>query len=108
MNPSWLHDPTLVAAALASATPFVSFALILVLFRPNRRLAAGISIAAITVSLGSALFLLVRHWHLTEPIQYAGKWLISGDIFIPFGFLLDQLSLLMLTIVAVISFLVQV
>jgi len=108
MNPSWLHDPTLVAAALASATPFVSFALILVLFRPNRRLAAGISIAAITVSLASALFLLVRHWHLTEPIQYTGKWLISGDIFIPFGFLLDPLSLLMLTIVAVISFLVQV
>jgi len=108
MNPSWLHDPTLLAAALASATPFVAFALILVLFRLHRRLAAGISIAAITTSLASALFLLVRHWDLTEPIQYTGKWLISGDIFIPFGFLLDPLSLLMLTIVAVISFLVQV
>jgi len=108
MISSWLQDPTLIAATLAALTPFAAFVLIMVLFRPYRSLAAGISIAAITVSLASALFLLVRHWHIERPIQYAGKWLISGDIFIPFGFLLDPLSLLMLTIVATISFLVQV
>jgi NADH-quinone oxidoreductase subunit L len=52
--------------------------------------------------------LLARHWHLENPIQYLGRWLVSGDITIPFGFLLDQASLLMLTIVATISFLVQI
>jgi NADH-quinone oxidoreductase subunit L len=108
MISSWLQDPTLVAATLAALTPFVAFALIMVLFRPYRSLAAGISITAITVSLVSALFLLVSHWDLKEPLEYTGKWLISGNMSIPFGFFLDPLSLLMLTIVAVISFLVQV
>jgi len=108
MTSSWFQDPTLLAAALAALLPFVTFALIMIFTRPHPKLSAALSIAAVSVSLICALFLLGSHWHLEKPIQYSARWMISGDIYIPFGFLLDQLSLLMLTIVATISFLVQV
>ena len=45
---------------------------------------------------------------MNAPLQYTGQWVISGKIDIPFGFLLDPVSILMLLIVAVITFLVQV
>ncbi len=102
------HDFTLVVTALATMLPFVAFLVIMLFTRNHRGLSAGLSIGAITVSLLSAIILLARHWHLEGPIQYLGRWLVSGDINVPFGFLLDQASLLMLTIVATISFLVQI
>jgi NADH-quinone oxidoreductase subunit L len=108
MISSWIHDPTLVAVTLATFLPFVSMVLIIVFTRPNQKLSSGISLTAVSLSLICALSLLIRYWHLSEPIQYSGKWLVSGNVHISFGFLLDHLSLLMLTIVAVISFLVQV
>jgi NADH-quinone oxidoreductase subunit L len=102
------RDLTLIATTLATMLPFVAFVVIMVLTRSHRGLSAGLSIGAITVSLLSAVFLLARHWQMEAPIQYLGRWLVSGDIHIPFGFLLDQASLLMLAIVTTISFLVQV
>ena len=101
-------DPSLTGALLATMLPFVAFLLIMIFTRANPRLSAGLSIAAISVSLLSAVPLLARHWHLEAPIEYLGRWMVSGDITIPFGFLLDQTSLLMLCVVAAISFLVQV
>ncbi len=88
--------------------PFVAFVLIMIFTRAHARLSAGLSIAAVTVSLLSAILLLVRHWNLETPIEYVGRWVVSGNITIPFGFLLDQTSLLMFCVVAAISFLVQV
>ncbi|MGE5259179.1 MAG: NADH-quinone oxidoreductase subunit L [Hyphomicrobiales bacterium] len=108
MNAAWIQDPNLVAAALSALTPFAAFALIMVFTRPHARLSAVISIAAVGVSLSSAVFLLVRNWSLPAPLQITGRWLISDGFSLPFGFLLDPLSLLMLTIVATISCLVQV
>jgi NADH-quinone oxidoreductase subunit L len=108
MTSSWFQDPTLLAAMLGALLPFVSFAVIMVFTRPYPKLSASISVAAVSVSLICALSLLGRHWHLEQPIQYTAKWLVSGNLYVPFGFMLDQLSLLMLTIVAGISFLVQV
>jgi NADH-quinone oxidoreductase subunit L len=108
MTSSWFQDPTLLAAMLGALLPFVSFAVIMVFTRPYPKLSATISVAAVSVSLICALSLLGRHWHLEQPIQYTAKWLVSGNLYVPFGFMLDQLSLLMLTIVAGISFLVQV
>jgi NADH-quinone oxidoreductase subunit L len=101
-------DPTLMASTLATLVPFVSFVLIMVFTRRYARLSAGLSIAAIMLSSVCALFLFIRHRHLEVPIQYTGRWLVSGDIVIPFGFLLDPTSLLMLVVVAVICSLVQV
>jgi NADH-quinone oxidoreductase subunit L len=108
MTSSWFQDPTLLAAMLGALLPFVSFVLIIVFTRPYPKLSATISVAAVSVSVICALSLLGRHWHLEHPIQYTTKWLVSGELYVPFGFMLDQLSLLMFTIVAVISFLVQV
>jgi NADH-quinone oxidoreductase subunit L len=108
MTSFWFHDPTLLAAMLGALLPFVSFVLIMVFTRPYPKLSATISVAAVSVSLICALSLLGRHWHLEQPIQYTARWLVSGELYVPFGFMLDQLSLLMLTIVAGISFLVQV
>ena len=93
---------------LATLLPFMAFILIMVFTRRYPRLSAGLSIAAISISLISAVFLLVRHWHLQTPLEYTGRWMLSGDIIVPFGYLLDQTSLLMLSVVATISFLVQV
>jgi NADH-quinone oxidoreductase subunit L len=108
MTPFWTEDTTLLAAIAATMLPFVSFVLIMVMTRSRPRLSAGLALGAVTVSLGCALFLLVRHWEMKIPIQYTASWLHSGNIQVPMGFLLDPVSLLMLTVVAVISFLIQV
>ncbi|UCG07412.1 MAG: NADH-quinone oxidoreductase subunit L, partial [Desulfobacterales bacterium] len=108
MTATWFQDPALTAALLATMLPFVAFILIMIFARVYPRLSAGLSIAAVTVSLLSAVLLLARHWQLETPIEYVGRWVVSGDITIPFGFLLDQTSLLMFCVVAAISFLVQV
>jgi NADH-quinone oxidoreductase subunit L len=105
---TWLQDPSLTAAILTTGLPFVSFLLIIIFTRDRRRLSGGIAITAVTGSLAGAVFLLGRHWGMSEPIHFTTRWLIAGDIYIPFGFLLDPVSLLMLSLVAAISFLVQV
>ena len=101
-------EPTLLAATLASLMPFVAFVVIMVFTRRYARFSAAFSIAAITLSLVCSLYLFIRHGHLESPIQYTGRWLVSGDIIVPFGFLVDPTSVLMLVVVAVICFLVQV
>jgi len=70
--------------------PFVAFVVIMVFARNHRGISAGLSIGAVTVSLLCALSLLARHWHLETPLQYLGRWLVSGDISIPFGSRPDQ------------------
>jgi NADH-quinone oxidoreductase subunit L len=97
-----------MAAILTTWLPFISFLLIIVFTRDHRRLSGGIAIAAVGGSLAGAVFLLARHWGATQPIHYDSRWLIAGDLSIPFGFLLDPVSLLMLLLVAAISLLVQV
>jgi NADH-quinone oxidoreductase subunit L len=97
-----------MAATLSTGLPFIAFVLIIVFTRDHPRLSGGLAIGAVAVSLTGAVFLLARHWSAQEPIQYAARWLVASHIRIPFGFLLDPLSLLMLTLVAAISLLVQV
>ena len=104
---SWLQDPSL-AATLATWLPFISFLLILIFTREHRRLSGGIAVAAVAGSLAGALFLLIRHWGDAQPIQYSARWVVAGSLSIPFGYLLDAVSLTMLFLVAGISLLVQV
>ena len=103
-----LPAPTLWAAATASFLPFLAFGLIMVFFLKKPKWAAGIAITAISGALTSALVLLARHWGMTAPAEWSVSWAVSGDVLIPFGFLVDPLGLLMLVIVTVICFLVQV
>ena len=60
MHTAWTQDATLLAAILATLLPFVAFVLIMVVMWSCPRLSAGLSIAAVTVSLGCAVFLLSR------------------------------------------------
>ena len=105
---SLLQEPTLLAAALVTLLPLFSFVLVMLFTRGYPRVSAALSIGAVSGSLAGAVLLILRHWHFQEPIQVTGKWLISGELHIPFGFLLDPVSLLMLTLVAFISLLVQI
>jgi NADH-quinone oxidoreductase subunit L len=105
MTSSGINDPTLIAAMLTTLLPFVAFVLIMVFTRAYPRFSAGLSILAVALSFFSALFLLIRHWGLVSPLQYTFRWVVSGDIQIPFGYLLDPVSLLMLVVVTGISFL---
>ena len=108
MTPSGLNDPTLIAAMVTTLLPFVAFVLIMVFTRAYPRFSAGLSITAVAISFIGALFLLTEHWGMVSPLQFTFRWVVSGDIRIPFGYLLDPVSLLMLVVVAGISFLVQV
>jgi len=99
---------TTALALLGTQLPAAIFGLILVFTRRHARLSAGLSIAAVSVTLLCAVGLLVRHWNPVEPIRFTVRWVASGDIEILFGYFLDPASLLMLTTVAVICFLVQV
>ena len=108
MTSTWTQDPALLTATLTTLLPLVAFISIMVFTRAYPILSAGLSIAAVAISLGGAIFLIVAGWHLETPVQYLAQWIVSGDIKVPFGFLLDQTSLLMLAVVAAISLLVQV
>jgi NADH-quinone oxidoreductase subunit L len=101
-------DTTLLAAILATGLPFAAFVIILLFTRRRPQLSAGISIAAISISVAGAAFLLLTHWGLSRPLEYSGLWVACGELSIRFGFLVDPLSLLMLAVVAGICFLVQV
>ena len=108
MTLTLIKDLTFVTAAMTSLFPFCAFVLIILFARSRPNLSAGLSIGAVTGSLAGAIFLLVRYRHLETPIQYTGKWIVSGDITVPVGILLDPLSLLMLTIVTFICLIIQI
>lgn len=106
---TWLFkDPVLAAACIATWLPFLSMATILIFTRHNQRLSATISIGSIATSWLCALYLIVKLFHAGVPIQYETPWAMTPDIYIPFGYLLDPHSLLMLLIVATIALLVQI
>lgn len=104
----FMKDPVLLAVALGTSLPFLSMAAILIFTRLDPKLSVRISISSVGVSLGSALYLLSTLWCAGSALEYKTTWLIADGIVLPFGYLLDPLSLLMFTIVAVIAFLVQV
>jgi NADH-quinone oxidoreductase subunit L len=108
MVESGLVVPTLALVILATVLPAAAFAVIMIFLRHHPRWAAGVSITAVSVSLVGALWLMIRYWHIEAPIEYTVRWVVSGDLYIPFGFLLDPVSLLMLLVVVAICFLVQV
>ncbi|MEM5788664.1 MAG: NADH-quinone oxidoreductase subunit L [Syntrophobacteraceae bacterium] len=99
---------TLALLLTATFLPLVAFLTIIVLTRSQPRLSSLLSIGTISISLVCAVALLVMHWKTAVPVQFTFRMLASSGVDIPFGFLLDSLSMLMLVIVATISFLVQV
>ena len=103
-----IPDSTLTLAALVTWLPFAAFVTIMLWTRGRARLSATLSLAAVTVALAGAVTLLARHWETGQALEVTTTWLVGGEATVRVGFLLDPLSLLMLVIVAAISFLVQV
>ncbi|RJQ84033.1 MAG: NADH-quinone oxidoreductase subunit L [Desulfobacteraceae bacterium] len=108
MSPSLYHHAVHWAALAALLLPLSAFGLIMLATRRYARLSAGIAIASSGGAMSGGLFLLIVLRDLKEPLQVTYTWMVSGDFHMTFGYLLDPLSLLMLIIVAAISFLVQV
>ena len=102
------NNPNCLAAAITSAVPLICFLIIFVFTRNNHKLSYWISLTGAAACMLAGWYLLFHNWGITQPIIFTEWWLVSGDfIRIPFGFLLDPLSLIMLNIVVTIVFLVQ-
>lgn len=96
---------TLWAAPVA---PFIAFLLVMVFFRCCKAASAAISISAVTLSLLCAVYIMGQYWQSQAPILHELTWMVSGNLKIPLGLMIDPLSRLMLVIVTVICLLVQV
>jgi NADH-quinone oxidoreductase subunit L len=98
-------------ALLAIGAPFTAFALIGAFpwIRRTGKGAAGLSIAAISLSLVSALFLLTRYLQHPEPQTLSYVFAPFSTVSpITFGILVDGLAVAMLVVVTVVAWVVQV
>ncbi len=102
----FFRDPVLFATVVGTCLPFLSMVVILLFTRPNQRLSAQISVGSISISVICAIFLMVKFFG-HGALRYETLWFTSGNLHVTFGYYLDPLSLLMLTIVAVVACLVQ-
>ena len=98
---------TLWMAWIVAVLPLISFVAIMIFLRHRPKTSAAVSISAVTVSFIGSLVMLIRHWHMTVPMSFSVRWMISGHLSVPLGILIDPLRLLMLVIVSLISLLVQ-
>jgi NADH-quinone oxidoreductase subunit L len=99
------------ACCLIMLLPLLSFALIMIFTWRNPKLSLAISLTCITIPMILAwtlFFKLQGAVSLTQPIIRQFNWLVSDTVLVPFGFLLDPVSLLMLVIVGTITWLIQV
>ncbi len=97
-----MSGPTLALALLL--TPLASALLTAVFFRRSPAIGRALSLtaAALIVAFGSLLIFA------TEPFTVKAEWLAIGPLTIELGFLVDDLSKLMLFVVAFIGFLIHV
>jgi NADH-quinone oxidoreductase subunit L len=106
--PESIQGFSLWAIWAAPAAPFIAFLLIMVFFRHFKAASAAISISAVSLSLFCAVFIMIQYRQAEVPILHEMTWMMSGNLKIPLGLMIDPLSRLMLVIVTVIAFLVQV
>ncbi len=101
-------DPVLLATVVGTSLPFLSMAVILIFTRHNPMLSSRISVTSIVVAAVCALLNLAKVAGASHPFRFETAWMSSGNFHLTFGYYLDPLSALMLTIVAVIACLVQI
>jgi NADH-quinone oxidoreductase subunit L len=100
-------DPVLLACLATVFLPLTAFALIMIFTWRRASLSLAISLVASTIPLIIAWTFFFK-LDVAKPIIYNFNWLVSDTVKVPFGFLLDPTSLIMLVIVASISWLVQI
>ncbi len=77
--------------------------------KPKLSLAISLICSTIPLILAWTLFFKLQGGvSLAQPIIRQFNWLVSDTVVVPFGFLLDPVSLLMLCIVATIAWLIQI
>jgi NADH-quinone oxidoreductase subunit L len=103
-------DPIFLACVAIVTLPLLAFALIMIFTWRQPRLSLAISLICNTIPLILAwvLFIKLQGVSLVQPIIRQVNWLVSDTVVVHFGFLLDPVSLLMLAIVATISWLIQI
>src|SRR5215469_16284716 len=78
--------------------PLLAAGLITLFTHQDRKLSAGLSIAAvITAFVLSTIFIGANHW--SPARESAGSWLWVGNFHVDFGLRFDPLSLLMMLVV---------
>ncbi|MBI2095549.1 MAG: NADH-quinone oxidoreductase subunit L [Candidatus Omnitrophica bacterium] len=92
-------DPRLLPWIVLFA-PFLASVLICLFSMKSPRLASGLAVAGILVSLaGSAALFLHHSAHGGLPAERSFPWIEIAGLSVDFGFLIDRLSLLMLLVV---------
>ena len=98
----------MLAAVLVPLFPLAAFVLAISLARRRPVASAALSIAAVALSLGLSVWLLLGQLAFPSPIQADLPWLAAGIVHIDMGILVDPLASLMLVIVTAVSLLVQI
>ena len=82
-------------------SPLIAAAVILLVGMPRPKLSAALAVTGLLISLSCAvsLFLSALHGSLALPLDVTVTWLGLPDLHVPFGVLIDRLSLLMSLVV---------
>ncbi|MBU1740739.1 MAG: NADH-quinone oxidoreductase subunit L, partial [Proteobacteria bacterium] len=101
-------DTNIALTFICVALPVISFGLIMLVFRYWPKVSLAVSLICSTVPMILSVYLLAANWGLSVPLEATTYWLFSAHVKVPFGLYLDPLSLLMLCIVCIVSWLIQV
>ena len=92
---------------------FLGFAINIVGGRSwSNRVAGWVGVSFVAAAFADALWVASRYWQLAtgnrQLVESLGTWIQAGSLTIPFGFQLDQLSLVMLLIVTGVGLLIHI
>ncbi|MHB1260700.1 MAG: NADH-quinone oxidoreductase subunit L [Thermoplasmatota archaeon] len=100
-------DSELIAATLVIGLPLVASLAIFLSGKTMWRGGGAIAIAAVTGSLLASLYLFYNHiLNGAEVVDYSGAWFHVGGYAFTVGFLLDNLSVWLATLVSLLSLLI--
>ncbi len=100
-------NPFFLGCTLSLVLSLSAFGLIMIFTWRRPKLSLAISLTVSTICLIIAWLTFIKLSALKEPLILSVDWMMSDQIRVPFGFLLDPTSLLMFVIVATISWLIQ-
>ena len=97
-------------AWLIPVLPFLAFAIIGICFNKKPKIAATISIGAISIGCLLSLMIAFQVFSSSEiiTVEYAARWLDLTGLTINMGILIDPLAAVMLIVVTVVALLVQI
>src|SRR4030042_301573 len=103
-------DSIFYACLAVVSLPLLAFAVIMIFTwrRPQLSLAIALICSTLPMIIAWVLFYTLRDATMAQPIIRQVNWMVSDTVIVPFGFLLDPVSLLMLAIVGTISWLIQI